>query len=222
MDETISTLSPWRKRANGHPRRLRPLQHSGRVDHVTETGPSQVAAPFGGLLDAKNHQGKFGEHLTQLIVTSAGFQCTKPDDTGDGIDLVVSRTHPRNEPFRPPNVELQVKASRALRSVGADWSYDLEVAHYDCLRSPGAVPRYLILVDVRGANARDWVGFGGDFIVFHRAIFWTSLAGFPPTENTTTVAVPVPKRNRYTPFIVKRHMKDAREEFEQLLMRTSS
>jgi hypothetical protein len=181
-----------------------------------------VAAPFEGTLDLTNRQGKYGEHLVQLIVSAAGFQSSKPDDIGDGVDLVISRTHRRGEPLRLPNVEVQVKASRSLRSVGENWSFDLEVGHYDCLRTPGGVPRYLVVVDIRGDDPADWVSQTDQHFAFHKLAYWTSLVDEPGTDNAATIAVPIPKVNIYTPAVVADHMRSAREEFERFWQRATS
>lgn len=133
--------------------RLHVIHRSGTVCSVTgPDGNGRVERPA-GLLHPDTHQGNFGEHLVQLIVTSAGFDCYKPNDYGDGIDLAIAWTHPDGEEVRPPNVELQVKSSRALRTVDDAWSFDLEVSHYNCLRTPGPTRRFLVVVDIRSENS---------------------------------------------------------------------
>lgn len=200
----------------GRSGRLRVIHRSGTLCTVTRSGHNGGAQRPAGLLHPDTHQGNFGEHLVQLIVTSAGFDCYKPNDFGDGIDLAIAWTHPDGEEIRPPNMELQVKSSRVLRSVGDSWSFDLEVAHYNSLRTLGATRRYLVLVDIRSENHTDWVGFGSDFAVFHKKAYWVDLQGKPATTNTSTIAVHVPKVNVLTPQVVHGKMLDARAGFYAL------
>jgi hypothetical protein len=126
---------------------------------VQDAGNRQV--PTGRLcsredrvLDLDRHQGRFGEHFAQLIASAAGYTCYKPDDTGDGVDLVITHTQHDGVTVRPPNVELQVKTVRAPSFVSNDTelSYDLEIAHYNALRAPGPTRRYLVIVIVPGRN----------------------------------------------------------------------
>lgn len=168
------------------------------------------------MLELDRHQGRYGEDFARLIATSAGYTCYKPDDTGDGVDLVITHTQHDGVTFRPPNVELQVKTVRTPSSVagGRELSYDLEVAHYDALRAPGSTRRYLIVVVVPGDETRDWYGHGSDFTVFKRAAYWRDLLNAPTTANTAKIAVRVPLANRYTPQVVQAHMTTAREEFQ--------
>jgi hypothetical protein len=165
------------------------------------------------MLELDRHQGRFGEHFAQLIVTSAGYTCYKPDDTGDGIDLVLTHTQHDGVTVRPPNVELQVKTVRmpTLVNNGTELSYDLEVAHYNALRAPGPTKRYLVAVVVPGDQPRDWYGHAPKFTVFREAAYWRDLLGEPTTPNTTTIAVRIPLANRYTPKVVQEHMAAASE-----------
>ena len=164
------------------------------------------------MLDLDARQGLYGEHLTQLIVTAAGFVPHKPPDLGDGIDVVVSWTQRDQQTVRPPNVELQVKTTRTPRIVGKEVRYDLEVAHYEALRLPGPTQRYLVVVLVP-PDPGDWAGHGHDNHWFARNVLWTDLSGCPPTHNTSTVAVSVPLANIYTPGTVESHMQAAKSGF---------
>jgi hypothetical protein len=160
------------------------------------------------MLELDRHQGRFGEHLAQLIATAAGYTCYKPDDTGDGVDLVITHTQHDGVTFRPPNVELQVKTVRtpSLVNNGRDLSYDLEIAHYNALRAPGPTRRYLVVVVVPGEQPRDWYGQGQEFTVFRKAAYWRDLLGQPTTSNTSRIAVRIPLLSRYTPQVVHGHM----------------
>lgn len=193
--------------------RLPMIHRSCRLTRVSQ----QAAASTGhhpGTLDPNTHQGKFGEHLVQLVVAAAGFSCSKPEDYGDGVDVTIARTHPDEaEIIIPPGVDLQVKSSRILRHSDDSVTYDLEVPYYNRLRARSSTPRYLILVDVRGDQPSSWVGYGADFGVIHKVAYWRSLLGFPATANTSTIAVSIPKRNRFTHSTVQWMMSKARDDY---------
>jgi hypothetical protein len=165
------------------------------------------------MLELNRHQGRFGEHLAQLVATAGGYTCFKPDDTGDGVDLVITHTQHDRVTVRPPNVELQVKTVRKPSIVGDEISYDLEIDSYNALRSPGATRRYLVVVIVPGEEPADWYGHASAFTVFRKAVYWCDLLGKPSTPNTSKIAVRIPLAHRYTPRVVQEHMAAAREDF---------
>ncbi len=175
----------------------------------------QLCLLEGYMLDLDGHQGRYGEHFAQLIATAAGYTCYKPDDTGDGIDLVITHTQHDGKTYRPPNIELQVKTVRSPSIVahGTELSYDLEVRHYNALRAPGPTRRYLVVVIVPGERPNDWYEEGPDFTVFKRAGYWRDLLDAPDTTNTAKIAVRVPLAKRFTPQVVRDHMSDARRAF---------
>lgn len=180
--------------------------------HDSRRAPTGRRLPYGDcMLDLDRHQGRFGEHLVQLIATTAGYTCYKPDDTGDGVDLVITHTQHDGVTARPPNVELQVKTVRApsLINNGKEISYDLAVAHYNALRAPGPTRRYFVVAVVPSDDPFDWYDDSEDCTLFRKAAYWHDLLGAPTTSNTSSIAVRVPLANRYTPEIVKSHMTGA-------------
>ncbi|CAO5146969.1 putative DUF4365 domain-containing protein [Frankia sp. AiPs1] len=167
------------------------------------------------MLDLDQRQGRYGEHLVQLIVTSAGYTCSKPDDTGDGVDLVVSRTQHDGDSPRPPNVEFQVKTIRNPTLAGGKLVYDLEVAHYNCLRADGPTRRYLALVTVPGQNPDDWHDHSQHYSIFRDAVFFVDLLGFPRTENRSRVRVKAALTDRLVPAVVDDFMRRAERDYSR-------
>lgn len=166
------------------------------------------------MLDLDRRQGRYGEHLTRLLVTAAGYSSSKPEDDGDGVDLVVSHTQHDGQTRRPPNLELQVKTVRGPRLVnglaGSSLSYDLELAHYNALRLPGPTARLLVVVVVPGDQPDKWYGQGERFLAFQESAHYVDLTGEPATANRTKIAVHLPLAQRFTPAIVDREMRRAR------------
>lgn len=168
------------------------------------------------MLDLDGQQGKFGERLVQLIVTTAGYNCYKPDDEGDHVDLVLTHTQGSRAIPRPPNVELQVKTVRNPSIIGREISYDLEAETYNTLCTPGGTKMYLVVVLVPGFDPHDWYGHGESFTVFNRGAYWQDLLNQPRTTNMSKIAVRIPLVNRYTPSVVQEHMRQAEDAYKQL------
>jgi hypothetical protein len=225
------TLAAARRSRHGHGAAcLRPRRHKSASLNRVRTSPLSIDARVrltgnrqnrpirrleGYMLDLDNHQGRYGEHFARLIATTAGYTCFKPEDTGDGIDLVITHTQHDGVTYRPPNIELQIKTVRLASIVagGTELSYDLEIPHYNALRAPGPTRRYLVVVIVPGDKPHDWYEEGPDFTVFKRAAYWRDLLNAPDTTNTTKIAVRIPLANRYTPEVVRDHMSAARKAF---------
>lgn len=166
------------------------------------------------MLDLDRHQGKYGERLVQLIATAAGYNCYKPDDEGDHVDLVITHTQGSGAIPRPPNIELQVKTVRNASITGSEISYDLDVETYNTLCAPGGTRMYLVVVLVPGPDPIHWYGHGESFMVFSRAAYWKDLLNEPRTENASKIAVRIPLKNRYTPSLVREHMTQAEDDFK--------
>ncbi|MBX6390894.1 MAG: DUF4365 domain-containing protein [Frankia sp.] len=149
----------------------------------------------------------------QLIATAAGYTCYKPDDTGDGIDLVICRTQHDGRSPRPPNLELQVKTIRSPELVDGELVYDLEIRHYNCLRSDGPTRRYLVLVTVPGDDPDSWHGHEEKASIFREAAFYVDLLGRGDTENKNTIRVKAPVAHRLVPAVVRELMRRAEIDY---------
>src|ERR1035437_998825 len=101
------------------------------------------------MLDARNHQGKFGEDYIRVLASAAGLLVYTPDLDYDGIDLGL-RWPGRVGPAASPAIDVQVKSwSTPHKSSGA-WRFDgLNESQVSTLAGqPYTDPRCLFLVIV--------------------------------------------------------------------------
>jgi hypothetical protein len=110
-----------------------------------------AASPLKGaaLLDARNHQGKFGQDYIRVLASAAGLVIWTPDLDYDGIDLGI-RWPGRVGRAASPAIDVQVKSwSRPHKSGGA-WRFDgLSETQFNKLAGQAyTVPRYLFLIIV--------------------------------------------------------------------------
>lgn len=103
------------------------------------------------MLDANNHQGKFGEDYVRVLASAAGLIVGSYDLDHDGIDLSLRRPG-RVRDVVSPLIEVQVKSSATLRrtSSGEAWTFNgLNEVQYNKLAGQDfVVPRFLFLIAV--------------------------------------------------------------------------
>jgi hypothetical protein len=110
-----------------------------------------VASSLGGssVLDARNHQGKFGEDYIRVLASAAGLLVYTPDLDYDGIDFGI-RWPGRVGSAASPAIDVQVKSWSTPHKSGGTWRFDgLNELQFNKLAGQAyTVPRYLFLVIV--------------------------------------------------------------------------
>jgi hypothetical protein len=108
-----------------------------------------VTAKGSTVLDANNHQGKFGQDYIRVLASAAGLLVSTLDLDYDGIDLGIHWPG-RVGPAASPAIDVQVKSWSNPRKSGSSWRFDgLNEAQFNKLAGHAyTVPRYLFLVVV--------------------------------------------------------------------------
>ncbi|MGD0557880.1 MAG: DUF4365 domain-containing protein [Streptosporangiaceae bacterium] len=101
------------------------------------------------MLDANNHQGKFGQDYIRVLASAAGLLVYTPDLDYDGVDLLL-RWPGRVGPAASPAIDVQVKSWSNPRKSDGTWHFaGLNEQQFNKLAgSAYTVPRYLFLVIV--------------------------------------------------------------------------
>lgn len=101
------------------------------------------------MLDANNHQGKFGQDYIRVLASAAGLLVYTPDLDYDGIDLGI-RWPGRSGAAASPAIDAQVKSWSNPRKAGGTWRFDgLNEVQFNKLAGRDfTIPRYLFLVIV--------------------------------------------------------------------------
>lgn len=90
--------------------------------------------------------------------------------------------------------------------------YDLEVKSHNDLCATRRSPFVLVLVVV-DADEGKWASIDERTLRLHASAYWLSLAGRPEVSGRrkdARVAVSIPRRNRFTPDVVRRIMQSGR------------
>jgi hypothetical protein len=75
------------------------------------------------VLDARNHQGKFGQDYVRVLASAAGLLVYTPDLDYDGIDLLI-RWPGQVGAAASPAIDVQVKSWSNPRKSGGSWRFD--------------------------------------------------------------------------------------------------
>lgn len=152
--------------------------------------------PEGCVLDANNHQGKFGQDYIRVLASAAGLLVYTPDLDYDGIDLGI-RWPGRTGTAASPAIDAQVKSWSSPRKSGGTWRFDgLNETQFNKLAGHDyTVPRYLFLVVVpQDAGAYSEVLTDG-MLLRHQGYFLSlrkeALIATPSTKRHRTVHVPI-------------------------------
>ncbi len=102
-----------------------------------------------GMLDARQHQGKFGEDYVRVLASAAGLIVLKEDIDVDGVDLGF-RVHGKYRNSRFPTIEAQVKTCSVPKTSAGNLVFrGLNESQFNMLAGPDfTVPRFLFVVCV--------------------------------------------------------------------------
>jgi hypothetical protein len=153
------------------------------------------------VLDARNHQGKFGEDYIRVLASATGLIVCTPDKDVDGVDFLL-RWPARAGAAASSGIDVQVKSWSQPRKSGGTWRFGglTEVQFNKLAGSNFTVPRYLFLVVVPD-DPRQYAEISADGMLLRFQGYYLSLSEEPPINNPNSIrkhAVDVPIGNILT------------------------
>jgi Domain of unknown function (DUF4365) len=155
-----------------------------------------VAAKGSSVLDARNHQGKFGQDYIRVLASATGLVVWTPDLDHDGIDLGI-RWPGRVGPAASPAIDVQVKSWSRPHKSGGVWRFDgLNEMQFNKLAGHAyTVPRYLFLIVVP-EKADAYAEISAEGMLLRYQGFYVSLRDEPlirepSQERRRVVRVPI-------------------------------
>jgi hypothetical protein len=132
------------------------------------------------MLDANQHQGKFGEDYVRVLASAAGLIVLKDDLDADGIDLGFRATG-RYGRAQSPTIEAQIKTWSAPSGSSGYWIYrGLDEWQFNRLAGPDfTVPRFLFVICVPADN-QDYAAMTTDGVVLRHLGYFVSLLSEEP------------------------------------------
>lgn len=159
------------------------------------------------MLDAKQHQGKFGEDYVRVLASAAGLIIYKDDLDVDGIDLGL-RAKGRYGRVFSPAIEAQVKTWSQPTVTGGHLIYrGLNEWQFSQLAGPDyTVPRFLFLICVP-KDSSQYATSAMDGIMLRNLGYFVSLRHEQPVANPDrkrSYPVRVPTANVLTAAALRR------------------
>jgi hypothetical protein len=159
------------------------------------------------MLDAKQHQGKFGEDYVRVLASAAGLLVLKDDLDVDGVDLGFRATGRYGRAFSPM-IEAQIKTWSAPKGAAGHLMYrGLNEWQFNRLAGPDfTVPRFLFLICVPADNQR-YTDAVTDGVMLRHLGYFVSLHSEKPIQNpdrTRKRMVRVPTANVLTVSALRR------------------
>lgn len=135
------------------------------------------------MLDAKQHQGKFGEDYVRVLASAAGLLVLKDDLDADGIDLGFRATGRYGRVYSP-TIEAQIKTwSNPSGSSGYLIYRGLNEWQFNRLAGPDfAIPRFLFVVCVPSDN-QQYAASVTDGVMLRHLGYFVSLRSETPIMN---------------------------------------
>lgn len=127
-----------------------------------------------------------------VVAAAAGADFTYqilPDDV-HGVDMTV------RDDFH--SVDFQLKSTCRPKVENDHFSFDLDVRTYDILRDPDRSGYGVLALVVIDGDRTRWLDMDHDGTQLARAAYYLPLHGLPPTANTATIRLGVPKSNLLT------------------------
>jgi hypothetical protein len=144
------------------------------------------------VLDARNHQGKFGEDYIRVLASATGLIVYGPDKDYDGVDFLL-----RWPGRASPGIDVQVKSWSRPRKSGGTWRFDgLNEVQFNKLAGSGyTVPRYLFIVVVPD-DSRQYAEISAEGMLLRFQGYYLSLSeeiliNNPNSARKRTVHVPI-------------------------------
>ena len=150
-------------------------------------------------MDLNIQKEQFSIAYLRAVAAVAGVKVLRTDVDDDSVDIGLERAG-----GCAPKLDIQLKCTAEPLPDSGDISFPLKLKNYNDLRRPTVAPRWLVTLFVP-TNCSEWLTIGTppNEILLRRCAWWTSLAGQPVVDNTSSVTVRLPRANLFTPDALK-------------------
>jgi hypothetical protein len=139
-------------------------------------------------MEENDRKERFSLAYISAVAAHAGFQVVE----GRAIDKDSVDGHFEGSEGLRPRIEFQAKStSRDVLRTDA-LVFRLSIKNYDDLRVRARIPRLLIVI-LLPTDDEEWLDHSEDELRMRHCGYWLSLAGMPPTTNTSMVSVNIPR-----------------------------
>ena len=145
-----------------------------------------------GLLADTDREEALSLAYIHAIAAGAGYVVATMNFDRDGVDIEIKAGGAMR-----PTLGLQLKATINLGdTIDGVFRFPLKRRNYDLLRIPTQVPRLLVVLDLP-KDKEEWLRVTAEQLTLKRCAFWSSLAGFPDTENNDSITISISDDHRF-------------------------
>ena len=158
------------------------------------------------LLTERDEEELLSIAYVHAVAARAGYVTAAYEKDLDGIDMRIQAGGEER-----PALEFQLKATTNLREAGDDErvSFPLPLRNYNLLRIATQTPRLLVVLDLP-KDREQWMTVTEDELIIRHRAYWMNLRGWDETDNTVSVTVRIPKRNRLNVDSLRELMEQSR------------
>jgi hypothetical protein len=143
-------------------------------------------------MDLSQKKQEFSRAYVKAVAAVCGYATKDVSVDDDSVDLSLA-ARGGNGTVRSPQLDMQLKCTAQDIIGNTTVNFPLPIKNYDDLRPENLmVPRILVVVAVPD-DVADWIHHSEERLHLRRCGYWFSLRGMPPTENTETVTVNIPR-----------------------------
>lgn len=135
---------------------------------------------------------QFSLAALRAVASAAGYTVSRPETDTQSVDFVIEGDE-TNTPVEHPRIETQAKCTEKDDGRPGELAFELPIKNYRDLTRRTALPRILVVVVVPSAIGTDWLKMRPFECALRCKMLWMSLQGMPPSSNTSSVTVRVPR-----------------------------
>jgi hypothetical protein len=173
-------------------------------------------------LSDKDIESELSYAYLHAVASAAGMACQVANRLNDnhGIDAQLTAWRDTSDGPEEIDIKVQLKATkRELSQSDTHLSFPLaNVNQYDALRNDNNFVSRLLVVLLLPHNPAEWLRVTPEELVLKKCAYWVSLRGAPPTLNSHSHTIRIPKDQLFTSMALQNI---ANELFEGTFQRYS-
>ncbi len=148
-------------------------------------------------MDIGKQKEQFSVAYVNAIAAQVGLNNASLSVDDDSVDLLLKGKGFSGK-VRNPQLELQLKCTSRNLVNGDMIKFPLSLKNYNDLRGEDVLcPRYLVVLMVPD-KVEEWAEQIGDELILRNSCYWVSIRNLPETENTTSITVDIPIKQKLT------------------------
>jgi hypothetical protein len=132
------------------------------------------------------------------VAARAGYTCQVPNVDDDSVDVQIGAKGYLHDQaiVCSPRIEVQLKATSALKLNSEHLTFPLGLKNYRELRETTLIPRLLIVL-LLPKHPAEWMETSEECMISRRCAYWVSLRGMKETGNTSKISVRLPRSQQF-------------------------